>query len=273
MKNDDQNILFYGDPHGNYAPLISACLAERPDTVLIAGDMTGPKDGPDRIVPIREAIAPLLRDGVEVIWTHGNHDTDSEEIFDATFGSYPERHLHGDVRTLKGSSLRVGALGGVFRGAIWFPEMDYEDAARYDSPEHFMSETDTRWRGDLPLRHWSSIFPSDAERIRNLGADILLTDEAPSNMTKFGFMALDQLADDMGAKMIVHGHHHTASRGRLMNGLHVCGLAKAEPFRFRLPRQQVCPGASRDGADTRATEQSGGLVGLSARGNAHHASL
>ena len=273
MKNDDHNILFYGDPHGNYDPLITACHEERPDTVLIAGDMTGPKDGPDRIVPIREAIAPLLRDGIEVIWTHGNHDTDSEEIFDATLGSYPEGHLHGDVRTLAGSDLRIGALGGVFRGTIWFPEMNYEDAARFDSPEHFLSETTSRWRGDLPLRHWSSIFPSDAERIRKLGADILLTHEAPSSMTKHGFMALDQLADDMGAQMIVHGHHHTTFRGQLMNGLHVCGLAKAEPFRIKLPRKEICPGATRDSDDTRATDHSGEMAGHSTRGYAHYASL
>ena len=234
MKNNDRNILIYGDPHGNYAPLFEACREQRPDAVLIAGDMTGPKEEPDSIRPIRDELSALIEDDIEIIWTHGNHDTDSADIYDATFGSLHEAHLHGDVRTLRSSGLRVAALGGVFRGHIWFPEVLYEDPARFDSPEHFLAENECSWRGGLPLRHRSSIFPSDAERIRKKGADILLSHEAPSNMSPFGFMALDHLADDMGAKVIFHGHHHTSYEGELMNGVHVRGLGMAEPVRIHI---------------------------------------
>ena len=92
-------------------------------------------------------------------------------------------------------------------------------------------------------------------------------------MTRHGFLALDQLADDMGAQMIVHGHHHTTFRGQLMNGLHVCGLGKAEPFRIKVPKKVVCPGPIRDSDGTRATEQSGEIVGHSTQVNARYASL
>ncbi|WP_198014511.1 metallophosphoesterase family protein [Salipiger mucosus] len=230
-EEQETRLLVYGDPHGNYAPLIDACSAKRPDAMLIAGDMTAPKDEPERIRPIRSELAELLEEDIEIIWTHGNHDTDSPEIHDATFESFPEGHLHGGVRTLKSSGLRVAALGGVFRGQIWYPEMHYEDPARYQCPETFLQEKDCAWRGGLPLRHRSSIFPSDAERIKQIGADILLTHEAPSAVSPHGFLALDQLADDMGAKVIFHGHHHISYADELMNGIQVRGLGLAEPVR------------------------------------------
>lgn len=38
-------------------------------------------------------------------------------------------------------------------------------------------------------------------------ADILVTHEAPS-CHPFGYSEIDELAQAMGARMVVHGHHH-----------------------------------------------------------------
>ena len=40
-----------------------------------------------------------------------------------------------------------------------------------------------------------------------------------------GQQALDQLADNLGARLIVHGHHHHEYTATLSNGIAVVGLA------------------------------------------------
>ena len=45
------------------------------------------------------------------------------------------------------------------------------------------------------------------QRLGRLRADILVTHEAPSAHVH-GFMAIDDLAIQLGAKLVVHGHHH-----------------------------------------------------------------
>jgi len=53
-------------------------------------------------------------------------------------------------------------------------------------------------------------------------AVILLTHEAPS-CHRHGFEELDLLAEVMGAKLIVHGHHHSHYNACLESGIRVCG--------------------------------------------------
>jgi predicted phosphodiesterase len=62
-------------------------------------------------------------------------------------------------------------------------------------------------------------------------ADVLVTHEAPSNH-EFGFPVIDELAERMGVKMIVHGHHHRAYEATLPNGIAVVGVAKAGMYRM-----------------------------------------
>ena len=64
------------------------------------------------------------------------------------------------------------------------------------------------------------------ESLASQKADILVTHEAPSSHPA-GNAALDALARAMGARMIVHGHHHVVSHARHANGLMVLGVASA----------------------------------------------
>ena len=57
--------------------------------------------------------------------------------------------------------------------------------------------------------------------------DILITHEAPS-CHRLGFSEIDDLAEIMGVKLIVHGHYHETYRGELPNGIRVIGVGKAE---------------------------------------------
>ena len=66
-----------------------------------------------------------------------------------------------------------------------------------------------RWRGQQPLRHWSTIYPKEIDSLSMHRADILITHEAPSYHPN-GFEILDDLARALGAKITVHGHHHDA---------------------------------------------------------------
>jgi hypothetical protein len=45
-----------------------------------------------------------------------------------------------------------------------------------------------------------------------------------------GFVAIDELAQKMRVKLIVHGHHHTSYEDRTIDGIAVRGLAQAEPW-------------------------------------------
>ncbi len=227
--NKKWKLYIYGDPHGEYGPLIEACQDEQPDAVLILGDMSSDENP----VSIKENLKPISEMGVQIMWVPGNHDTDSEAHFDASFGSMPDENINGRSVDLGDSGLRVAGLGGVFRGKIWYPEQDYEDPARHESQQALLANLpeNEKFRGGLPLRHHTSIFRSDAENIRNLGADILISHEAPSSI-EGGFLALDQLADDMNVKLIFHGHHHTSYEATLMNGIRVRGVGKREVVRI-----------------------------------------
>lgn len=52
-----------------------------------------------------------------------------------------------------------------------------------------------------------AIYPDDVERLSKLRGDILVTHEAPS-CHPYGFVAIDQLARDMGVVRAFHGHQH-----------------------------------------------------------------
>ena len=64
-----------------------------------------------------------------------------------------------------------------------------------------------RWRDGVQRKHWSTIYPDDLDRLANLRADVLITHEAPG-YHRNGFGILDTLAQSLGVKVTVHGHHH-----------------------------------------------------------------
>ncbi|MFQ2019395.1 metallophosphoesterase [Aeromonas veronii] len=96
-------------------------------------------------------------------------------------------------------------LGGIFRNQVWYPPEEPQHITKND----FMARCGkgNLWRGGLPRKHRSSIFPEDIQSFDGLKADILVTHEAPS-AHPHGFQAIDKLAKSLEAKFIIHGHHH-----------------------------------------------------------------
>lgn len=189
-------IFFCGDPHGHFDHIVEAVNTHRPVAVVLLGDLQ-PQE------PLEQALK-LVLDRTEVWWIHGNHDTDSDTDYDHLFGStLADRNLHGRVVEIAG--VRIAGLGGIFRGQIW----PAPGQPRYPSAEAFLARSGkgARWRGGLPRKHHSTIFPDVYQVLLEEQADILVTHEAPS-CHRHGFREIDELAISLGVKTAFHGHHH-----------------------------------------------------------------
>lgn len=224
-------IWVLGDNHSHFDHIEQAIdtAKRKPTAVIFLGDIEAP-------IPFEDCIEGILKRGVEVYWIRGNHDTDNDENWNNLKGSM-HRNIDGRVVVIDG--VRVAGLGGIFRGEVWHPEIDggkpthatyaeYEKFIRSNAnlkrrftkndlvqmqavpPEqkHWSSALlDTSRTGKL-LKHHSTIFPADYERLADMKADILVTHEAPS-CHPHGFEAIDLMAKVMGATAF-HGHHHDA---------------------------------------------------------------
>lgn len=189
-------ILLYGDPHGDFRPLIDAVEQHAPKAVILLGDLQ-----PAR--PLDIELETILAD-TGVWFIHGNHDTDSEQDYDNVFESgLRDRNLDGRVVEIAGH--RVAGLGGVFRGKVWLPPAEPVHHSANDYVAHMGKGN--RWRGGLPLKQRSTIFPATYEALKHQKADLLVTHEAPG-CHAFGFAPLDVLARTMGVKRLFHGHQH-----------------------------------------------------------------
>jgi predicted phosphodiesterase len=211
---------FYGDPHGQWAPLLRAVPRfTATDLIVILGDC-------ELDEPLRTKIAPVLATGARVRWLLGNHDLDSEAEYDFLTGDYPEGDLH--TRVEQHGTLAIGGLGGVFKGKLWHPKVGDEEPvyasrdAYVRSLRHFK-----RWRKGVPFGQRDAIWKEDVDLLAKRRLDVLATHEAPSTH-KHGFAGLDQLAARTRARWLIHGHHHRSYDGELPGGCRVRGLAKAE---------------------------------------------
>ena len=128
----------------------------------------------------------------------------------------------------------------MFKDNIWYPRETHGEKARFGTRAEFLRSTrpQERWKKGLPLKQRDTIFPEDVERLGKLRAEVVVTHEAPLPH-RYGFAALNHLADRMGTRLLVHGHHHTSKEytttlpsGRM---LHVRSLAKAEPWVLEMP--------------------------------------
>lgn len=189
-------IFFCGDPHGHFEHIIDEVIVHRPAAIVLLGDVQAPE-------PLEVVLNPIL-DRTDIWWIHGNHDTDSdgdyENLFESSLGN---RNLHGRVVEIAG--VRIAGLGGIFRRQVWWAP----DKPSYPSAEAFLARCGkgNRWRGGLPRKHRSSIFPSDYYALLREKADMLVTHEAPS-CHPHGFVAIDELAAGLGVQVAFHGHHH-----------------------------------------------------------------
>jgi predicted phosphodiesterase len=190
-------ILFCGDPHGQWQHIIDAALQTDARAVILLGDLEPARPLHIELAAIRE----------RVWYIHGNHDTDHADNFAHVWQSeLAERNIHGRVVTLP-CGTRIGGLGGVFRGAVWYPKDG--QAPKFCNREEHASKTprQDRWQSSVHLKHWSTIYPDEVEQLATLQADILITHEAPG-YHEHGFKELDALARRMGVRMTVHGHQH-----------------------------------------------------------------
>jgi predicted phosphodiesterase len=200
----DRPILFCGDPHGRFSHILEAAGQTKASAVVLLGDM-------EPAMPLHLELKPILE---RVWWIPGNHDSDSDMLWRHVFGSdLVDRNVHGRVVALPDGT-RLAGLGGVFRESVWYPS---SSAARGGAPafrsrvEHATSTpSQDRWGGTGPHRkHWGSIYPDELDKLADLRADILITHEAPGYHPN-GFDILDTLAQTLGVKMSIHGHHHDA---------------------------------------------------------------
>jgi predicted phosphodiesterase len=223
------SIVFVGDIHQQWDKVARgvAALRDRPRAAVLLGDIQCEK-------PLDELAAPFLDRGIAVHWIFGNHDNDGGPDMWANLAD-PARNprtaagaLHGRVTEIAG--LRVAGLGGTFRPRVWDPPAEPRLRARAEL------EADVRGLGPswqaahLQALHHSlstaAIWPEDYEALATRRADILVTHEAPASHPS-GKAALDRLARVMGARLIVHGHHHLSYRARSADGLSVMGVGAA----------------------------------------------
>lgn len=217
-------ILFAGDPHRNFAPILRACAANPPGTLILLGDCDLP-------APLTEIFASAIGQGWDVRWILGNHDTETEAAYDNLTTAPGDLGLR--VTTI--GCLRIAGLPGVFKPRVWHPA---EGPPAYETRAAFQAalRPGEAWRNGLPLFHRDTIFPEDFRHLASQRCDILVTHEAPSSHPH-GFAVIDHLAASCGAGLIVHGHHHQPYEARLPNGIRVRGLGLAEPWLLAPPHQ------------------------------------
>ncbi len=233
-------ILFLGDNHGTFdhiAPAIRklAVAGAVVDGVVFLGDIEAP-------LPFEQCIAPIC-DALgheHVYFIVGNHDSDSTSNWENLQGS-SHRDIGGRVVELGG--MRIAGLGGIFRGEIWNPTDDMEDAdfdCYADYEKHLRNKQPFRLRDSLDVvangrlrKHMTSIFPQQIRELAEQRADILVTHEAP-NLHPHGFAALNDLALSLQVKASFHGHHHDClayprhASGWQPYGVGFCGISNEQ---------------------------------------------
>ena len=214
--HDTPNILFAGDPHRNFTPILRACLNRKPGTLILLGDC-------DCQAPLADILAPAIDRGWEIHWILGNHDTETAASYDNLTRHPGDLGLR--VTTIGGK--RIAGLPGVFKPRVWQPP----GPPAYTTRAAFQNalRPGESWRGGLPLFHRDTIFPEDFDHLAAHRCDILVTHEAPSSHPN-GHAVIDALAQTCGASLIVHGHHHQSYAATLPNGIRVRGLGLAEPW-------------------------------------------
>lgn len=208
----DNRILFAGDPHGDFQPLINAVLNSRPEAVVLLGDCDLDQP-PEHYL---EAVFGMT----QIWWIPGNHDFDFPHRYHHLFNSaLAEYGLHLKVHEIAG--LRIAGLGGIFLGRVWYPpkKPQWKNKAHYLAcqPGHIK-------KNGLSLKLKSAIWHDEVESLKRIKADILVTHEAPG-CHEYGFSAIDDIARAMGVKKIFHGHQHNSYFAKLAHDINVFGVA------------------------------------------------
>jgi predicted phosphodiesterase len=220
------SLIFIGDIHQNWHHVEAglAALPTPPHAAVLLGDI-------ECALPLDQVAAPLLERGVAVYWIHGNHDYDTGPEMWANLAA-PERNpltsagaLH--TRVIEIAGLRIAGLGGAFLPHVWrgnaLPRLHRREQLAADLA---VSRPDLDPPHAASLAHFlavTAIWPEDIDALSAQKADILVTHEAPSSHPA-GVRVLDDLARAMGARLIVHGHHHITSHAQADDGLRVLSV-------------------------------------------------
>jgi len=212
---EKRNILFVGDPHGDFDPVISAVKKYQPEAVVLLGDY-------DLKKPLQDYIQEIIGK-TKIWWIPGNHDFDPPEHHHNLFTSeLAGQNLHLNVVEIAG--LRIAGLGGIFLGRVWYPPY----SPKWRSKKHFLQVSSSHNESsELSLKYQSAIWHDEWKQLKKLKADILVTHEAPRSH-KHGFIAIDQLAEAMGVKQIFHGHLHEHYTAKIRKGIQVVGVSNAK---------------------------------------------
>lgn len=221
-----QDIVFIGDVHRQWRHVAQGLRTARhlPRVAVLLGDM-------ECDLPLDDAAAPLLDAGIEVHWIWGNHDYDGgpemwANLVDATRNPRTrDGCLNARVATLGG--LRIAGLGGTFRRRVWEPP----GAPRLRRREEAGADAQTLGPDWTPAHRAAmadalaamAIWPEDVAALEGQRADVLVVHEAPSSHP-MGSPMIDGLARRMGARLVVHGHHHVCYRAAAEDGLLVQGV-------------------------------------------------
>ncbi len=212
---EEKKILFAGDPHGDFDPLIAAVQKHHPEAVILLGDY-------DLKKPLEQYLASIL-DQTKIWWIPGNHDFDPVFHYSNLFSSQlAEQGLH--LRVMEIAGVRIAGLGGIFLGRVWYPPCSPKWQSKQDYLKH---NTTKHKRAELSLKYKSAIWPNEWANLKQLKADILVTHEAP-RCHRHGFIAIDQLAEAMGVRKVFHGHLHEHYSARIRKGIQVFGVGNAK---------------------------------------------
>jgi predicted phosphodiesterase len=205
-------ILFAGDPHGNFKPLIAATQKYQPEAVILLGDY-------DLDMPLESCLEEIV--GLtEIWWIAGNHDFESPVKYKNLFNSaFSDRDLHLKVTEIAG--LRVAGLGGIFLGRVWYPPQQ----PKWLGKQHYLHHQSANIKDSgMSLKYKSAIWHDEFEALKTLKADILVSHEAPGSH-RHGFKVIGELAVAMGVKNIFHGHLHENYSSTIKNNIKVYGVA------------------------------------------------
>lgn len=210
--NSKNKILFAGDPHGDFKPLISAVQEYKPEAVVLLGDY-------DLEMPLESYLQEIV--GLtEIWWIAGNHDFETPSKHENLFHSaLADNGLHLKVTEIAG--VRIAGLGGIFLGRVWYPPRQ----PKWRGKQHYLSEQPSSVKHSaMSLKYESAIWHDEFEALKALKANILVTHEAPGSH-RHGFDVIGELADAMGVKHIFHGHLHENYAGVVKNDIKVFGVA------------------------------------------------
>lgn len=210
--NPKNKILFAGDPHGNFQPLIAAVHKYKPEAVVLLGDY-------DLDLPFQDYLREIM-DLTNIWWIAGNHDFDTPAKHNNLFtSSLADKGLHLKVVDVAG--LKIAGVGGIFLGRVWYPPQP----PKWMNKQHFLSNQFAgKPDAELSLKYKSAIWHDEFEALKSLKADILVTHEAPGSH-RHGFRVIGELAAAMGAKHIFHGHLHENYARVIKNNIQVYGVA------------------------------------------------